>query len=315
MVGMELRDKKILLTGGGGFLGSAVKRELLRRGASEENIFVPRSTEYDLREKEVCKKVVQVQDIVIHAAASVGGLKFVRDFSAQAFYDSAAMALHMIEESYRAGVEKFVGIGSVCSYPKLGEMPFKEESLWDGYPEPDNAHYGLAKKMMLVQTQAYQKQYGFNGIHLLLVNLYGPHDNFDPERSHVIPALIRKVAEAKKENKDYVEVWGTGSASREFLYVDDAANGIVLATEKYDKPEPVNIGSGEEVTIKNLVETICELMDYNGEIRWDASKPDGQPRRKFDVSRAEKEFGYTSKTDFKTGLQQTIDWYLSEKQV
>lgn len=310
---INLKNKKILVTGGAGFLGSFVVDRLLARGVHKDQITIPHSKNDDLRKVENCRRVITGQDIVIHVAASVGGLRFVKDHPAEAFYDSAAMAINMIDESYRVGVEKFVGIGSVCEYPKFVPLPFKEENLWDGYPEPDNAAYGLAKKMMLVQSQAYREQYGFNAIHLLMVNLYGPRDNFDLMRSHVIPALIRKVYEAKKNNAKYIEVWGTGIASREFLYADDAAEGILLATEKYDKSEPVNIGRDDELSIKDLVQTIYRLMDYKGEIRWDATRPDGQPRRRFDVSRAEREFGFKAHTGFEEGLKKTIDWYIQSQ--
>ena len=310
---MDLKDKKILLTGGGGFLGKFVFKKLLEHGAEEKNIFAPGSREHDLREKEICKKAVEGRDLILHLAASVGGLKFVRDFPGEAFYDSAAMSLNLIDAAYRAGVKKFVGVGSVCSYPKFAPLPFKEENLWDGYPEPDNAFYGLAKKFMLVQTQAYRRQYGFNGIHLLMVNLYGPGDNFNPERSHVIPALIRKIAEAKKASRDYIEVGGSGNASREFLYAEDAAEGIALAAMRYDKPEPVNLGSGEEISIRDLVATLCRLMDFKGEARWGANYPEGQPRRKFDVSKAQQEFGFKAATNLESGLKKTIEWDLEHE--
>lgn len=308
---MGLKDKKILVTGGGGFLGKFIVKKLLDRGISENNIFTPSFQEFDLRIREKCDVVVQKKDIVIHLAAKVGGILFNKKHPAEAFYDNAMMALNLIEASYKAGVQKFVGIGTVCAYPKIIPMPFKEENLWNGYPEETNAPYGLAKKMMLAQSQAYNQQYGFNAIHLVMINLYGPGDNFNPESSHVIPALIKKVADAKKINSNYIEVWGTGKATREFLYVEDAAEGIILAAEKYDKPEPVNLGSGMEISIKDLIETICRLMDFKGEIRWDSSKPDGQPRRTLDVSRAEKEFSFKAKVNFEEGLKKTINWYLS----
>jgi GDP-L-fucose synthase len=306
---LSLNDKKILVTGGAGFLGSRVVQHLIVRGAAKENIIVPRSREYDLRRQDACEKVVQGMDVVIHVAATVGGIGFNKEHPGVAFYDNAAMALNMLDASYRAGVKKFVGIGTVCSYPKFAPIPFKEEDLWNGYPEETNAPYGLAKKIMLSKGQAYQQEYGFDVIHLLMVNLYGPGDNFDPASSHVIPALIKKVAEAKKAGAPYMEAWGTGSPTREFLYVEDAAEGIMLATEKYDKPEPVNLGSGMEISIKALTELICRLMDYHGEIRWDATKPDGQPRRALDVSRAEKEFGFRATTSFEEGLQRAIAEY------
>lgn len=303
---MQLTGKKILLTGGAGFLGNFVKRELMEKGAIEENIFIPRSDTYDLREKDACEELTRGRDIVIHLAGRVGGIKYNKENPASLFYDNAAMALHLIDAAYKNGVKKFVGIGSVCEYPKFAPVPFREEELWNGYPEESNGAYGMAKKFMLVQSQAYNAQYGFNAAHLLMINLYGPGDNFDPNHSHVIAALIRKVVEAKRKNAPYIEAWGTGKATREFLYVEDAAKAIVLATEKYDKLEPVNIGSGMEISIKDLAETICRLADYKGEIRWDTSKPDGQLRRKLDVSRAEKEFGFKAKTNFETGLRKTI---------
>jgi len=308
---MNLKNKKILLTGGVGFLGRFVFKKLLEGGAKEDDIFIPRIKNYDLRKKEDCLEITKGKDIVIHLAAKVGGINFNKENPATTFYDNASMALNIIDASYKNNVKKFVGIGSVCEYPKFTPVPFQEAHLWDGYPEETNAPYGLAKKMMLVQSQAYRQQYGFNAIHLLLINMYGHGDNFNLDTSHVIAALIKKVADAKKEGKDYIEVWGTGKATREFLYVEDAAEAIILATEKYDKPDPVNIGSGTEISIKDLVETICRLMDFKGEIRWDISKPDGQPRRRLDVSRAEKEFGFRAQTNFEIGLQKTIEWYRS----
>lgn len=309
------RNKKILVTGGAGFLGKYVIEKLKQRGVKEENIFVPIFGEYDLRRFEDCQKVVKGKDIVIHLAGVVGGIGFNRKHPGKSFYDNAAMALNIIEAARLEGVEKFVGIGSVCSYPKFTPIPFKEENLWDGYPEETNAPYGLAKKFMLVQSQAYRKEYNLNAIHLLMINLYGPGDNFDPEFSHVIPALIHKVYQAKKNGKKFIEVWGTGKPTREFLYVEDAAEGIILATEKYDKPEPVNLGSGMEISIRDLVNLICKLMGFKGEIRWDTTKPDGQPRRCLDVSRAKKEFGFVAKTDLKKGLKKTIEWYLNNQNV
>ncbi len=306
---MDLTDKNILLTGGAGFLGSFVVEKLLAKGMPKENIFVPRSREFDLRKWESCQKVVEGRDLVIHLAANVGGIGYNREHPGALFYDNIIMGAHMMEAARQAGAEKFVSVGTVCAYPKFTPVPFKEDDLWNGYPEETNAPYGLAKKMMLVQAQGYRAEYGFNAIYLLPVNLYGPRDNFDPKSSHVIPALIRKVHEAKQEQKPFIEVWGTGSASREFLYVEDAAEAIVLAAEKFNGAEPVNLGSGTEITIKNLAETICTLMDYRGEIKWDASKPDGQPRRVLDVSRAEQLFGFRAETSFEEGLRRTIDWY------
>ncbi len=306
---LDLKNKKILVTGGTGFLGSYVVKKLLERGLSKENIFGPRSAEYDLRERENCKKVVEGRDLVIHLAAKVGGIGFNQEKPGELFYDNIVMGAEMIEAAYRAGAEKMIVLATICSYPKFTPVPFKEEDLWNGYPEETNAPYGLAKKALIIQAQAYRRQHNFKTIALLPVNLYGPGDTFDPQRSHVIPALIRKVADAKKEGRDYIEVWGTGRATREFLYVEDAAEGIVLAAEKYDKSEPVNLGSGREISIRNLAGLICRLMDFKGEIRWDLAKPDGQPRRMLDVSRAEKEFGFRARTDFEAGLKETIDWY------
>lgn len=303
------KDKKILLTGGAGFLGSCVKEELIKSGSQEENIIIPRSRDYDLRDGHACNKLVQGVDLVIHCAAKVGGIGFNKDHPGEAFYDNAIMGLNLIESSRKAGVKKFIGVGSVCSYPKFAEVPFKEDALWHGYPEETNGPYGLAKKMMLVASQAYKQQYDLNAVHLLMINLYGPGDNFDPFSSHVIPAIIKKVDAAKKSGQKHIEAWGTGKATREFLYVQDAAKGIVLATEKYDKPDPVNFGSGMEISIKDLTEKICKLMNFDGNIHWDDSKPDGQLRRCLDVSKAEKEFGFKAKTNFEEGLKNTIEWY------
>ena len=279
----------------------------------KENIFIPRSKQYDLRNRDECFFVTEGENIVIHLAGKVGGIGFNRERPGELFYDNLTMGVQMMEAARQNGVEKFVAIGTICAYPKFTPVPFKEDDLWSGYPEETNAPYGLAKKMLLVQAQAYRQQYGFNAIYLLPVNLYGPGDNFSPESSHVIPALIKKVAEAKKEGRDFIDVWGTGKATREFLYVEDAAEGIVLATEKYSGAEPVNLGSGMEISIKNLVVLVCKLMDYKGEIHWDSSKPDGQPRRMLDTSRAEKEFSFKAKTDFETGLKRTIEWYLKNQ--
>jgi GDP-L-fucose synthase len=253
--------------------------------------------------------VVKDCDIVIHLAAKVGGIGFNQNFPGQLFYDNAIMGIQMIEAARQAGVEKCVIVGTICAYPKFSPVPFKEDNLWNGYPEETNAPYGLAKKILLVQSQAYRQEYEFNSIYLLPVNLYGPGDNFDPTSSHVIPALIKKFTEAKREKKSCVEVWGTGSASREFLYVDDAARGIILATERYNKPDPVNLGSGTEITIHDLVGLIQELTGFSGDIHWDTAKPDGQPKRRLDVSRAKQEFGFEAQMPFKKGLKKTIEWY------
>jgi GDP-L-fucose synthase len=303
-------DKRILVTGGAGFLGTFVVDNLTEnRAVRSENIVIPRSADLDLRVFENCTKAVKDIDIVIHMAGKGGGIEYNRRYPGTLFYDNIVMNTQLIEAARQEGVEKFVGIGTVCSYPKYALVPFKEENLWDGYPEETNAAYGLSKKMMLVQSQAYWQQYRFNSIHLLMVNLYGPRDNFDPESSHVIPALIKKMMDAKLERKSEVVVWGTGKASREFLFVEDAAEGILLATEKYNKPDPVNLGSGKEIIIGKLVDLITELTEYEGRTMWDASKPDGQPRRCLDTSKAKEEFRFEAKTDFREGLKKTIKWY------
>jgi GDP-L-fucose synthase len=306
---IDLSKKKILVTGGAGFLGRKVVDVLTARGVPQENIFVPRASEYDLVKMENCGKVVAGQDVVIHLAAVVGGIGANREHPGKFFYDNLMMGVQLMEAARHARVEKFVAIGTICAYPKFTPVPFKEDDIWNGYPEETNAPYGLAKKMLLVQAQAYRAEYGMNAVYLLPVNLYGPGDNFDPKSSHVIPALIKRIYEAKRANAPFIENWGTGSATREFLYADDAAEGIVLAAERYDKPEPVNLGSGMEISIKELVTLVARLMDYRGEIRWDATKPDGQPRRMLDTSRAEREFGFKAKTVFEDGLRCTIDWY------
>ncbi len=306
-------NKKILETGGAGFLGSFVTEKLImERGVNCENIRVPRSEEMDLRKWENCVKAVRGMDIVIHLAAKVGGIGFNKKYPATLFFDNALMGIQLMEAARQEGVQKFVAIGTVCAYPKHTSVPFREKDLWNGYPEETNAPYGIAKKILLVQAQAYRDQYGFNAIYLLPVNLYGPKDTFDLEYSHVIPALIKKMVDAKLEGKEEVVVWGTGKASRAFLYVEDAAEGILLATEKYNKRDPVNLGSGKEITIRELVKLIAELTGYEGEIVWDTSKPDGQPRRCLEISRARKEFGFKAKTDFVEGLKRTIDWYVSK---
>ena len=311
MNNMDLANKKIIITGAHGFLGKYIVANLIeKRKVPKENLFLPTVQNLDLRFWENCKKAVDGQDIVIHLAAKVGGIGLNKAKPGELFYDNAIMGIQLLEAARQAGVSKFVTIGTICAYPKFCAIPFKEKDLWSGYPEETNAPYGVAKKALLVQSQAYRDQYGFNGIYLLPVNLYGPGDNFDLESSHVIPALIRKIAEAKKENKEYIEVWGTGEATREFLFVEDAAEGIILATENYDKSEPVNLGSGMEISIKDLVNLISEIMEFKGQIRWDKTKPDGQPRRMLDVSKAEKEFGFKAKVDFREGLKKTIDWYL-----
>lgn len=306
-------NKTVLVTGGAGFLGRNVVKYLLEAGVPQKNIRVPRSRDLDLRVWENCLKAVDGCDVVIHLAASVGGIGYNMQNPGSLFYDNAIMGIQMMEAARQKNVGKFVAVGTICAYPKFTPIPFTEDTLWDGYPEETNAPYGLAKKMMLVQAQAYREQYGYNAIYLLPVNLYGPGDNFDPSSSHVIPALIKKFVDAKRTGADSVEVWGTGSASREFLYVEDAAKAIVLAAERYNSPDPVNIGAGMEITIRDLVAVISSLVGYSGEIVWDTSKPDGQPRRCLDVSRAEKEFGFKAQTTFEDGLKETIAWYI-EKQ-
>jgi GDP-L-fucose synthase len=312
---LDLTSKNILLTGGAGFLGSWVRRALLARGVPDRQVLVPRSSALDLRHWENCEQAVAGRDVVIHLAGNVGGIGYNREHPGELFYDNLMMGVQLMEAARLVGVEKFVAVGTVCAYPKHTPVPFAESSLWDGYPEETNAPYGLAKKMLLVQAQAYRQQYGFNAIYLLPVNLFGPEDNFDPSSSHVIPALIRRIAEAMDAGKDDVEVWGTGSASREFLYVEDAAEGIVRATERYDSPEPMNIGAGREISIRDLVTTICQLLGYTGRIKWDTSKPDGQPRRMLDTSRAERECGFKARMPAEEGLRRTIEWYRSVRAV
>ena len=304
------KHKNILLTGGAGFLGRWVYKELIKKGASKNKITIPRSKADDLLRLSNIKKLVQDKDIVIHLAGLVGGIGFNQANPARMVYENLEMGVHLMEEARKAGVAKLVVLGTICCYPKFAPVPFREKDLWNGYPEETNAPYGLAKKMLLVMSQAYRRQYNFNSIFLLPVNLYGPGDNFDPRSSHVIPALIRKIHEAQQKGKKSVTVWGTGKATREFLYVADAARGIVLATEKYNQPEPVNLGAGFEISIKDLVEKIARIMDFQGQIIWDKTKPDGQPRRCLDVSRAKTYFGFVDKTNFDDGLRQTINWYL-----
>ena len=301
--------RRVTVTGGGGFLGQAVVRQLQARGADE--IFVPRSKDYDLRTKEGVDRALADgrPQVVIHLAAVVGGIGANRDNPGRFFYENAIIGIQLMEQARLAGVEKFVTIGTVCAYPKFTPVPFKEDDLWNGYPEETNAPYGLAKRMLLVQGQAYRQQYGFNSIHLLPVNLYGPGDNFDPASSHVIPALIKKCVDARESGLDHIDVWGTGTASREFLYVEDASEGIVLAAERYDRPEPVNLGVGQEITVRDLVSLVVALTGYQGEVRWDPSKPDGQQRRALDTSRAREAFGFVATKAWEDGLRATIAWY------
>jgi GDP-L-fucose synthase len=300
-----------MVTGGGGFLGQHVVRRLIGTGA--ERVFVPRSSEYDLRTRDGIDRALRDANpqVVIHLAAVVGGIGANRDNPGRFFYENAIMGIQLLEQARLAGVGKFVTVGTVCSYPKITPIPFREEDLWNGYPEETNAPYGLAKKMLLVQGQAYREQYGFNAIYLIPVNLYGPGDNFDPASSHVIPALIKKCVDARKHGDALIEVWGTGSASREFLYVGDAADGIVRAAERYDGPEPVNLGVGQEITIRELVELIVKMTGFRGDIRWDPTKPDGQPRRALDTARSRDLFGFSALTPFDEGLRRTVDWYVA----
>jgi GDP-L-fucose synthase len=305
----HLARKSILLTGGSGFLGRVVRRELEQ--FDPRTIFAPRSSEYDLRDKQAIQAALadSEAEVVIHLAAVVGGIGANRANPGRFFYENAIMGIELMESARRAGVEKFVAVGTICSYPKHTPVPFREDDLWNGYPEETNAPYGLAKKMLLVQGQSYRQQYGFPAIHVLPVNLYGPGDNFEPESSHVIPALIRKVVEAQEQGAREIVAWGTGAASREFLYVEDAARGVLLAAARYDRPEPLNLGTGQEITIRELTRLICELCEFDGEIRWDTSKPDGQPRRCLDTSRAREVLGFTAQTDFRAGLARTIEWF------
>lgn len=305
------KDQRFCVTGGAGFLGKVVVQKIYQRGAVD--VFVPTLDQYDLVQPEAVKRLLADArpHVIIHLAAHVGGIGANREHPAEFFYDNLMMGVQLMHEAWQRGVRKFVAIGSVCAYPKFTPLPFREDDLWNGYPEETNAPYGLAKKMLLVQAQAYRQQYGFDAIFLLPVNLYGPGDNFDPRTSHVIPALIRRVVEAQQNGVNEIEVWGDGSPTREFLYVDDAAEGILLATEKYDGHEPVNLGSGFEISIKDLAETITRLCGYTGRLRWDTSKPNGQPRRSLDTRRAEEYFGFRASMDFEAGLRRTIDWYRS----
>ena len=305
----DLTGKRILVTGGAGFLGKQVVKQLCEAGVEPTKITVLRSQDCDLRTMENCQRAVDQQDVVIHLAAHVGGIGLNREKPAELFYDNLMMGTQLIHSAYEAGVQKFVCVGTICAYPKFTPVPFKEEDLWDGYPEETNAPYGIAKKALLVQLQSYRQQYGFNGIYLLPVNLYGPEDNFDPQSSHVIPALIRKVCEAQQRGEVKIPVWGDGSPTREFLYSTDAARGIVMGTNFYNDSEPVNLGTGYEISIKDLIELICEVMGYDGELVWETDKPNGQPRRCLDTQRATEKFGFIAEMDFRQGLEKTIEWY------
>ena len=309
-----MKTGRVLITGGAGSLGSFVVERLHQTDWCVE-VFIPRSREYDLREKKAVVRMYEDirPDIVIHLAAVVGGIGPNQGNPGRFFYDNLIMGIQTMHYAHLSGVEKFVAIGTICAYPKFAPVPFKEDNLWDGYPEETNAPYGLAKKMLLVQSQAYRQQYGFNAIYLLPVNLYGPLDSFHPENSHVIPALIKKCFDAKEKGEEEIVVWGDGSPTREFLYVEDAAEAILLATEKYDKSDPVNIGAGFEISIRDLVELIAELTGFRGELRWDARKPDGQPRRMLDTTWAAREFGFRARVSLKEGLKETIDWYRANK--
>jgi len=318
------KDKRVIVTGGAGFLGSVVTRKLVDRGAAE--VIVPRSHEYDLRDLDAIRRLLadasrpsklgtgqEPVNVIIHLAAVVGGIGANRERPAEFFYDNLMMGVQLLHEAYKAGVKKFVAVGTVCAYPKFTPTPFHESDLWNGYPEETNAPYGLAKKMLLVQSEAYRQQYGYNSIFLLPVNLYGPGDNSDPRSSHVIPALIKKCVDAIESGDSEVVVWGDGSPTREFLYVEDAAEGVVLAAERYDRSDPVNLGSAFEISIRDLAQIIVEETGFTGKVVWDTSKPNGQPRRKLDTSRAEEGFGFHSQVDFRTGLRRTIAWYREQR--
>jgi GDP-L-fucose synthase len=309
MTALKLENKRILVTGGAGFLGRQVIDQLCQNGADRDKITVTRSHDCDLRVWENCQRAVDQQDIIIHLAAHVGGIGLNREKPGELFYDNLIMGTQLIHAAYQQGTEKFVCVGTICAYPKFTPVPFKEDDIWNGYPEETNAPYGIAKKALLVQLQSYRQQYGFNGIYLLPVNLYGPEDNFNPNSSHVIPALIRKVQEAQTRGEKQLPVWGDGSPTREFLYSTDAARGIVMGTQFYNDAEPVNLGTGYEISIKDLITLICELMEYDGEIVWETDKPNGQPRRCLDTERAKLAFGFTAEVEFRTGLKNTIDWW------
>tara|TARA_A100001037_G_C15152081_1_gene640016 strand:+ start:3276 stop:4214 length:939 start_codon:yes stop_codon:yes gene_type:complete len=310
MENLNLKNKSVLVTGGNGFLGTFVVEELKKLGVT--NISYPSSKELDLRINENCRKAVENIDVVFHLAGKGGGIQFMRNNPADVFYDNLLMSTQLIHESKNAGIEKFIALGTVCSYPKFATIPFLEENLWDGYPEETNASYGLSKKMMLVQSQAYKQQFDFNSIVLFPTNLYGPLDDFDLENSHVIPGLISKIYLAKTSKSDSITLWGDGTPTRDFLYVKDAARGIVLAGERYDGSDPINLGSEDEISIKNLVGLVCDLMDYSGEVIWDKSKPNGQPRRCVSNKKAEENFGFKPEISLEEGLKKTIEWYISK---
>lgn len=313
-MGMDLAGKNVLVTGGSGFLGRHVVQALIAAGANPGHISTPRSKDCDLRSAENCKSALEGKDIAIHLAAHVGGIGLNQKKPGELFYDNLMMGVNLIHQAHLTGVSKVVVVGTICAYPKFTPVPFKEEDLWNGYPEETNAPYGVAKKALLVQLDAYRQQYGLSGVYLLPVNLYGPWDNFNPDSSHVIPALIRKLDEAKQRKDDVVAVWGDGSPTREFLYVEDAAQGIVRATQHYDGSEPVNLGTNNEISIKDLVELLAELMEFEGKIHWQTDKPNGQPRRCLDTQKAEKLFGFKAQMSFREGLKRTIDWWTAHRE-